>query len=98
MKCRITVLRREFYANLADEYCGRETGPCSLFRQGQEFVVDSPDQPEGFCAWARQDLSLAISTLMRGGDFTPWMRDSDTIVMCCTDGIRPVIFEIRRIP
>lgn len=96
-RCRITVLRREFHSDLAEEYCGKDTGPCSLFEDGQEFWVDAPDQPDGFCAWAWHDILSAVSTLMRGGSFTPWMKDSGTIIMCCTDGIRPVVFEIRRI-
>jgi uncharacterized repeat protein (TIGR04076 family) len=32
--------------------------------------------------------------LRLGGSFEGWMKDKDTIVACCTDGIRPVVFEI----
>ena len=26
-----------------------------------------------------------------------WMRDENTMIACCNDGIRPVIFKIERI-
>jgi TIGR04076 family protein len=39
---------------------------------------------------------------MTGGNFSEgmfkdWMNDKDSIIACCTDGIRPVVFEIRRV-
>jgi uncharacterized repeat protein (TIGR04076 family) len=40
-KCKITVIRREFFQDLADEYLADpNVGKCSLFHDGQEFIVD----------------------------------------------------------
>ena len=44
-KCKITVLRREYYQDLADKYLADpNVGKCQLFHDGQEFLVDG----EGF--------------------------------------------------
>ena len=38
-KCKITVLRREYYQDLADQYLADpQVGKCPLFKEGQEFI------------------------------------------------------------
>lgn len=40
-QCKITVLRREYYQDLADAYLADPaTGKCPLFQEGQTFLVD----------------------------------------------------------
>jgi uncharacterized repeat protein (TIGR04076 family) len=40
-KCKITVLRRELYQDLADQYLADpKSGKCPYFTEGQEFLVD----------------------------------------------------------
>lgn len=40
-KCKITVMRKEFFPDLAKEYCSDpNVGKCSVFQEGQEFIVD----------------------------------------------------------
>lgn len=95
-KCKVTVLRRDFNQELAERYCQSAT-PCARFKDGQEFVLENFDQPAGFCYWAWHDIYPLVSVLMRGGNFTPWMKEKDTIIACCSDGIRPVIFEIKKV-
>ena len=36
-------------------------------------------------------------TMMRGGDFTLWMNDPEEMIVCCTDGVRSVVFKLERI-
>ena len=70
---------------------------CSMYKEGQEFIVDeNGDMPEGFCHWAWNDIYKVVIALMYGGNF-PWLKEKGTMVSCCTDGFRPVIFELRRI-
>lgn len=95
-KLKITVLKRMFNQDLADKYCANAT-PCARFTDGQEFLIDSVNQPPDFCYWAWHDIYMVVSVLMRGGDFMPWMKDKSTIIACCSDGIRPVVFEIKKI-
>lgn len=68
---------------------------CTRFKVGQEFITEG-EMPEGFCTWAWNNIYQQILTLMFGGNF-PWMKEKGTGVFCCTDGLRPVVFELRRI-
>ncbi len=103
-ECRIKVLKRLVVSDLAEEYIGSSVGPCPLLSEGQEFIVPATlGKPEGFCDWAWTDLHPFIVALARGGNFSQdvfagWMKDDDSMIACCTDGIRPVIFEIKRMP
>jgi uncharacterized repeat protein (TIGR04076 family) len=97
-KCKITVLQKVIHQDLVDEYMepGVVTSPCPHFTEGQEFVVD--DYPgQDFCNAAWNDIYKAYLTLVQGGSFSPWMRDEGTMIVCCSDGIRPVFFKLERV-
>jgi uncharacterized repeat protein (TIGR04076 family) len=96
---KITVLKRLVNRDLVDELCEEGvTVPCPMFTEGQEFVVESNRQPEGFCSAAWHDIHKSFLTIARWGHFADgWMKDDDTIIACCADGLRPVVFEIKRI-
>ena len=96
-KIKITVLKRTFNQELADAYCKQDTEPCPGFADGQEFIVDGLTKPEGFCDWAWNDIHKCYMTLMFGGNFSNWMKADNNIIACCTDGIRPVIFNLERL-
>ncbi len=96
-KLRITVLRKHFNEDFAGQYCGPGASVCEKFEEGQEYVVEGLDQPEGFCAWAWDDIHKVVMTLLKGGSFQPWMKEGNNIIASCTDGIRPVVFNIERI-
>ena len=73
--CKITVLRRMFNQDLANEYRRQDvaTAPCPLFTEGQEFVVEhvGAPAPDGFCDWAWNDIQKVLLAAMTGGDFSP---------------------------
>jgi uncharacterized repeat protein (TIGR04076 family) len=95
-KCKITVLKREFYQELVDEYM-QGAGPCERFQDGQEFVLDETlALPEGFCPWAWADIRSSVLAIMFGGNL-PWSSQLGVSIACCTDGCRPVIFKVERI-
>ena len=101
-KCRITVLKRVLNQELAREYSGRDIPPCKVFEVGQEFIAGPFGKPEGFCDWAWDDIYKTVLALSRGGDFSTgvfdnWMKDNKTMLVCCSDGIRPVVFKVERI-
>ena len=102
-KVKITVLRRGFNKDFVDQYVERERartlGPCEVFREGQEFVVDPiAGIPEGFCTWAWDDLYKVLVAYSAGGGFGEWYEGGDTIIACCTDGTRPVYFKLEKLP
>ena len=86
-----------FNQDLADEYRRPELhqGPCPYYTAGQEFIVRFNERPEDFfCEWAWNDIHKALMVLMMGGDFSGWMKDGNTSITCCTDGIKPVVFKL----
>jgi len=52
--------------------------------------------PPDFCSWAWADIQRDVAHLALGGDF-PWMKQRGTMITCCTDGLRPVVFRLERI-
>jgi uncharacterized repeat protein (TIGR04076 family) len=95
---QITVLRRLSNPDLVERHCEPDvTIPCPVFEEGQEFIVQGSVQPDGFCSAAWQDLYKSFRILRHGGDMAGWMKNHDTIIACCGDGLRPVVFELKRI-
>lgn len=96
-KVRITVLKTEFDPELAARYLtdGAAAGPCPMHSVGDSYIYEGgAEKPEGLCPWAWVDIYRSVSALNSGGTYAPWnTRDGQTIV-CCTDGIRPVVFEL----
>lgn len=103
-KCKITVLRKSYFKELAQEYCSNpEVGPCSFFEEGQEFLIDrdtyfSMKIPGGFCAEAWQAIQHYVYAALQGGAIMRgWMKKENQMIACCNDGVRPVVFRLERI-
>ena len=98
-KVKITVLKKLNTEQIFGDNppMGQSIETCDQFEVGQEFIVEEDGRiPEGFCTWAWNDIYGVLTTLRFGGN-CPWMKEKGTSVSCCTDGLRPVIFELRRI-
>jgi uncharacterized repeat protein (TIGR04076 family) len=101
MPYKITVLKKMENPEFAEAYCyqGISAIPCPAFQVGQEFVTEF-DRPENFCEWAWDDIYKYMVMFRCGGnmvDTFKWMRDRNTMIACCSDGIRPVVFKIEKI-
>ncbi|MEN6395022.1 MAG: TIGR04076 family protein [Methanoregula sp.] len=99
--CKLTIIKRTLNPELAKEYCQEEVTPCPCFTEGQVFVCGL-DKPEGFCDWAWRDIHPMVAVLLAGGNFSHgifagWMKNERSMIGCCSDGIRPVVFRIERI-
>ena len=98
-KAKITVLRCMSNPDLAAEFRKPEINerypvPCTVFEEGQEFVLSSWDAPPpGFCAWAWADIHKEIMLVMSGGDHIG-LKSPGTAIACCTDAFKPVVFKI----
>lgn len=99
---KITVLKRSLNYDLVSEYLATSVGPCENFKEGQTYLVtEELSKPNGFCSWAWNDIYKTVVAISRGGNFSQgmfdgWMKDDHSMVTCCTDGIRPVIFLVER--
>jgi uncharacterized repeat protein (TIGR04076 family) len=95
-KCKITILQITFNENIAKTYSKDWLGPCTIFKEGQEFIINDPwTIPEGFCSTAWGDIFKNIQTICLGGNFPS--KNEGVNISCCVDGVRPVIFKIERI-
>jgi uncharacterized repeat protein (TIGR04076 family) len=98
VKVKITVLRRMANPDLLERYQHVTAAPCDRFEDGQEFVLSQwRAPPEGFCEWAWEDIHKKLLWVTGEDELAPPpIREGGFIVACCTDGFRPVVFEIRR--
>lgn len=95
---KITVVRAftpeevfgQQYKNAFDEIVQK----CHL-EEGQSWVCDGYRMPEGFCAWAWEDLRKDRYLLTFGGDIPD--TENGVVFVSCSDGKRPVVFKLERI-
>jgi len=94
-RVKITVVRKTQNTDMLAECAESIWEPCERLEEGQEFITEGVNIPDGFCSWAWADIQKYVMTLARGGNFVgvkPGM-----YITCCTDGFRPVIFKLQRI-
>jgi len=94
-KCRITVMKKAFYPDLAEQYENPISHACDL-REGQMFVANGWQKPEGMCLSAWESMSPFVMTLAHGGGnfYDGWMKNAKSAMISCNDGFRPVSFLI----
>ena len=92
---KITILRQTLNDDFLEKYADSLWEPCERFTEGQEFISCGVNMPDGFCSWAWCDIQSYVMTLARGGNFRGVK--PGVFITCCTDGFRPVFFEIKRI-
>lgn len=99
-KVRILVIRKEFYSDFAESYLtdGKNVGPCSLMTVGDEFLYEGgAKMPAGLCPWAWIDIYQGVNALSAGATYAPWNNQNGVQILCCTDGIRPVVFKLEAV-
>lgn len=99
-KVKITVLKKNFYTDLADAYLtdGQAVGPCPLLEEGDTFLYEgNAIMPKDFCPWAWIDIYRGVSAISLGAICTPWYNKDGMQILCCTDGVRPVIFSVEAV-
>lgn len=92
-KVKITVVRKAEYKDLMAQYENPIEHACEL-EEGQAFIANGWEKPEGFCQSAWDSLSPFVLTLSHGGGnfYDGWMKDEKTAMISCNDGFRPVSF------
>ena len=92
-KVRITVMRTARYDDLIERYENPIEHACDM-REGQVFIADGWQRPEGFCLSAWDSLSPFVMALAHGGEdfYDGWMKNKKSAMISCNDGFRPVSF------
>ena len=86
-------MRMARYDDLIERYENPIQHACNM-REGQVFIADGWQRPEGFCDSAWDTLSPFVMTLAHGGEdlYDGWMKDKKSAMLSCNDGFRPVSF------
>ena len=94
-KCKITVLRMARYDDLIARYENPIQHACDL-QEGQVFIANGWEQPEGLCRSAWDTMSPFVLALSHGGGdfYDGWMKNPKSDMISCNDGFRPVTFLI----
>ena len=97
-KIKITVMRMACYKDLMEKYENPIKHACDL-REGQVFIADGWQKPEGLCDSAWESMSAFVMTLAHGGEnfYDGWMKDPRSAMISCNDGFRPVSFLIETV-
>lgn len=97
-KVKITVLRTEYYQELAEQYAIPNLGKCPFHQKGQVLYSDGINPPDGMCGVAWQVIASMAHQLSLGELVQPsgtWLNDDTIGVFACPDCIRPVIHDNR---
>ena len=94
-KVKITVMRITQYKDLMELYENPIEHACDM-KEGQEFVANGWQRPNGFCDSAWETISPFVMALSHGArDFYGgWMKNDRSAMISCNDGFRPVSFLI----
>ncbi len=94
-KCRITVMKVVRHEDLIEKYENPIEHACGM-KEGQTFIANGWNRPEGFCESAWDSMSAFVMTLSHGGRdlYDGWMKNPGSAMISCNDGFRPVSFLI----
>ena len=92
-KVRITAARVARYDDLIEKYENPIEHACAV-TEGQVWIANGWQRPEGFCESAWDSVSAFVMTLAHGGGnlYDGWMKNPRSAMISCNDGFRPVSF------
>ncbi len=92
-KVKITVVRVANYTDLSEKYENPIEHACGM-KEGDVFVANGWQKPDGFCDSAWDSISPFVLTLASGGEdiYDGWMKNPKSAMISCNDGFRPVSF------
>ena len=94
-KVRITAIRKTVYPDLMAKYENPIQHACDV-EEGQVWIANGWEKPEGFCGSAWDSISAFVMTLAHGGGdfYDGWMKNPKSALISCNDGFRPVSFYL----
>ncbi|MBR3817113.1 MAG: TIGR04076 family protein [Clostridia bacterium] len=97
-RIKITAVRKARYDDLIEKYENPIEHACDI-EEGQVFITEGWQKPEGFCDSAWESISPFVMTLAYGGEniYDGWMKNKKSAMISCNDGFRPVSFYIETV-
>ncbi len=97
-RIKITAVRKARYDDLIEKYENPIEHACEI-EEGQVFIAEGWQKPEGFCDSAWESISPFVMTLAYGGEniYDGWMKNKKSAMISCNDGFRPVSFYIETV-
>ena len=94
-KVSVTVLRKASYPDLMERFENPIQHACDV-EEGQVWICNGWEKPEGFCDSAWDSISAFVMTLAHGGGnfYDGWMKNPHSACISCNDGFRPVSFYL----
>lgn len=94
-KIKITVMRKACYTDLIEKYENPIEHACDM-QEGEVFIADGWQKPDGLCESAWQSMSPFVMALTYGASnlYNGWMKNRHSAMISCNDGFRPVSFLI----
>ena len=94
-KVRITAVRKTAYTDLMEKYENPIEHACDI-NEGDTWIANGWERPEGFCLSAWESISQFVLTLSHGGGnfYDGWMKNPKSAMISCNDGFRPVSFYL----
>ena len=94
-KIRITAIRKACYPDLMAQYENPIEHACDI-EEGQVWIANGWEKPEGFCGSAWDSISPFVMTLAHGGGnfYDGWMKNPYSAMISCNAGFRPVSFYL----
>lgn len=94
---KITVLKKLEVPDIHEAYAaaGVPTS-CAKCQEGHEYISKNVQKPDGFCSWAWVAVQDKVVFLALGHDY-PWIKQKGTEIVCCADGLHPVLYKLERV-
>lgn len=92
-KIKIKAIRKACYDDLIEKYENPITNACDV-EEGQIFIANGWQRPDGLCESAWESMSAFVMTLAHGGEdlYNGWMKNKKSAMISCNDGFRPISF------
>lgn len=98
-KVKITIIKKCSHTDLINIYELPQTkNPCP-YKEGMTYLFDGYNKPKDLCESAWLNIYPYALALSSGGNkiFDNWLKNENSAIVSCNDGLRPVSFLLERI-
>ena len=88
-------MKKTCHRDLIERYENPIENACTV-EEGQVFIANGWQRPDGFCESAWESMSAFVMALSHGAEnfYSGWMKNPKSAMISCNDGFRPVSFLI----